>query len=53
MYLVVSNLCAVSPGFDMFEKEVDIDGERIKIYLWYIYTLAFTPDSVCIYANYM
>ena len=22
-------------GFDMFEKEVDIDGERIKVYLWY------------------
>ena len=22
-------------GFDMFEKEVEIEGERIKIYLWY------------------
>lgn len=23
-------------GFDMFEKEVEIDGERIKVYLWYV-----------------
>ena len=23
-------------GFDMFEKEVEMDGERMKIYLWYI-----------------
>lgn len=21
-------------GFDMFEKEVDIDGERVKVYIW-------------------
>ena len=23
-------------GFDMFEKEVEIDGERIKMYLWFV-----------------
>ena len=21
-------------GFDMFEKEAEIDGEKVKIYLW-------------------
>ena len=32
MYTVYSMLPA---GFDMFEKEVEIDGERMKMYLWY------------------
>lgn len=21
-------------GFDMFEKEVEVDGEKVKMYLW-------------------
>ena len=25
---------AIHAGIDMFDKEVDIDGERIKMYIW-------------------
>ena len=28
------DLALFPPGFDMFEKEVDIDGERVKVYIW-------------------
>ena len=30
----ILGFCLSYTGIDMFDKEVDIDGEKIKMYIW-------------------
>ena len=34
MAIIVFMCAPISTGIDMFDKEIEVDGERVKVYIW-------------------